>query len=92
MAAELNDTLNFKKYVSRAQNFKNIFNPQSGFMQPKLNGNFKYGFIPEEVNYNYTEANSWQYSFFVPHDIDGLIKLHNGKEKFENIIYRQATK
>ena len=86
MAAELNDTLNFKKYVSRAQNFKNIFNPQSGFMQPKLNGNFKYGFIPEEVNYNYTEANSWQYSFFVPHDIDGLIKLHNGKEKFENIL------
>ena len=44
-------------------------------------------FYPEEVNYNYTEANSWQYSFFVPHDIDGLIKLHNGKEKFENISY-----
>ena len=86
MSNELNDTLNFNKYINRAQNFKNIFNPKSGFMQPKLNGNFKLGFIPEEVNYNYTEANSWQYSFFVPHDIKGLIKLHKGEDNFENIL------
>ena len=86
MADLCNDTLNYKKYAKRAQGFKNIFNPNTGFMQPKLNGNFKFGFIPEEVNYNYTEANSWQYSFFVPHDIDGLIKLHNGKDNFEVLL------
>jgi predicted alpha-1,2-mannosidase len=53
-------------------------------MQPKTNGNWKSGFIASEVNYNYTEANSWQYSFFVPHDVEGLINIHQGKERFEN--------
>ena len=30
----------------------------------------------------YTEGNAWQYSWFVPHDVEGLIALHNGKEAF----------
>jgi hypothetical protein len=34
------------------------------------------------VNFNYTEANSWQYSFYVPQDVSGLIKLMGGKEVF----------
>ena len=83
MAKLLEDTLSLKEYIERAQSYKNIFNSNSGFMQPKTNGNWKSGFIPSEVNYNYTEANSWQYSFFVPHDIQGLIKQHGGKEVFE---------
>ena len=40
-------------------------------------------FDPYEVNFNYTEANAWQYSFYVPQDISGFIKLHGGKEAFE---------
>ena len=83
MAKLLGDTLILKEYIERAQSYKNIFNSSSGFMQPKTNGNWKSGFIPSEVNYNYTEANSWQYSFFVPHDIEGLINQHGGKEVFE---------
>ena len=83
MAKLLGDTLILKEYIERAQSYKNIFNSSSGFMQPKTNGNWKSGFIPSEVNYNYTEANSWQYSFFVPHDIQGLINQHGGKEIFE---------
>jgi hypothetical protein len=39
-------------------------------------------FDPKEVNFNYTEANSWQYSFFVPQDIDGLIDMMGGADKF----------
>src|SRR5207247_3076704 len=35
-----------------------------------------------EVNFNFTEANAWQYSFFVPQDISGLIELMGGKENF----------
>ena len=62
--------------LSRSQSYKNLFNKNTGLMQPKTNGNWKSGFIPSEVNYNYTEANSWQYSFFVPHDMKGLINLH----------------
>ena len=84
MAQLFNDTNTLYEYVNRSQSYKNLFNINSGLMQPKTNGNWKTGFIPSEVNYNYTEANSWQYSFFVPHDIKGLIDLHGGREFFEN--------
>ena len=40
-------------------------------------------FRSAEVDQNFTEANSWQYSFYVPQDIAGLIKLHGGKDNFE---------
>ena len=53
-------------------------------MQAKFNGSWQYGFKPEEVNFNFTEANSWQYSMFVPQDVAGLIQLHGGNELFEN--------
>ena len=84
MAQVYNDSTTMKSYIKRAQSYKNIYNLSSGLMQPKTNGNWKSGFIASEVNYNYTEANSWQYSFFVPHDVEGLINLHEGKESFEN--------
>jgi hypothetical protein len=52
-------------------------------MRPRLNGGFKHNFNPAEVDQHFTEANSWQYSFYVPHDVTGLINLHGGMEKFE---------
>ena len=79
----MNDSLSFNSFISRAQSYKNIFNPETGFMQPKYNGTWKSDFIPSEVNFNYTEANGWQYAFFVPHDISGLIEGHGGKDNFE---------
>ena len=83
LAKEMNDSISFNSFISRAQSYKNIFNPETGFMQPKYNGNWKSNFIPSEVNFNYTEANGWQYAFFVPHDIAGLIESHGGKDNFE---------
>ena len=71
-------------YITRAQYYKNCFNPSSGFMQSKVNGSWQYGFIPSEVNFNFTEANSWQYSMFVPQDLKGLIELHGSKGAFES--------
>ena len=41
-------------------------------------------FDPYEVNFNYTEANAWQYSLYVPQDISGLMNLMGGKKKLEN--------
>lgn len=72
-----------EEFIERAQFYKNSYNPSSGFMQPKMNGGWSAGFNPAEVNFNFTEANSWQYSMFVPHDIEGLIKLHGGSQNFE---------
>jgi len=71
-------------FYKRSQNYRNIFNPETGFMQSKMNGRWNPSFDPTEVNFNFTEANSWQYSFFVPHDISGLIDLHQGQSQFEN--------
>lgn len=70
-------------FYKRAQSYKNIYNPSNKFMQPKFNGEFKKDFHPSEVTFDYTEANSWQYSLFVPQDISGLIKLLGGKDSLE---------
>jgi len=73
----------YQNYIERAQYYQNLFNPELGFMQAKMNGGWTTGFDPAEVNFNFTEANSWQYSLFVPHDIKGLIELYGGEAGFE---------
>lgn len=72
----------YKAFIRRAQYYKNIFDPQTGFMRAKTNDTWFSPFDPAEVNFNYTEANSWQYSSFVPQDISGLMELMGGREKF----------
>ena len=55
-------------------------------MRAKLsNGKWKTPFNPrssEHRNNEYTEGNAWQYSWFVPQDVEGLINLFGSKEKF----------
>ncbi len=70
-------------YFKRAQAYKNILDIKTGFMRPRKNGNWLSPFDPREVNNNFTEANSWQYSFYVPQDIDGYMELIGGKQKLE---------
>ena len=69
-------------FTSRAHHFMNLFDPQTGFMRPKRNGGFIEPFAPNEVTFHFTEGNSWQYSFFVPHNVDRLMELMGGREKF----------
>lgn len=82
MAKALGEEDDYKRFIKRAQYYKNVFDPDSGFMRAKMNGRWFFPFDPAEVNFNYTEANSWQYSFYVPQDVSGLIKLMGGKESF----------
>lgn len=70
------------EFGERGQFYRNMFDPSTGFMRAKENGRWFKPFDPASVTFNYTEANAWQYSFFVPHDIPGLIGLHGGKERF----------
>ena len=86
MAKDLGYDEDYKRYIERAQSYKNIFNPANGFMQPKKENIWKNPFDPREVDFNFTEANSWQYSFFVPHDVEGLIKMHGGDEPFVTML------
>ncbi|NNM16447.1 MAG: glycoside hydrolase family 92 protein, partial [Bacteroidia bacterium] len=63
--------------------YRNLFDKETGFMRPRKNGGWFGSFDPTEVNFHFTEANSWQYSMFVPHNISDLIALHGGDEAFE---------
>jgi predicted alpha-1,2-mannosidase len=83
MAQILNKTEDFNYFMKRSQSWKNIFDWNTGFMRPKKNGGWDKPFDPREINNNYTEGNSWQYSFFVPQDIPGMIAAYGGKNKFE---------
>lgn len=83
MAQILNKQEDYQYFMKRSQNWKNIFDWETGFMRPKKNGGWDKPFDPREVNNNFTEGNSWQYSFFVPQDIHGMIQAYGGKEKFE---------
>jgi len=73
----------YQTFIQRAQYYKNLFDPVSGMMRGKSNHRWWQPFYPEEVNFNYTEANSWQYSFYVPQDVEGLARLHGGLEPLE---------
>lgn len=77
--SKANDYVN---YIRRSRSFENLFDSETGFMRPKQNGGFTKPFAPQEVTFNFTEGNSWVYSFFVPQDVSRLIKLQGGRQKF----------
>ena len=83
MAKALGKEDDYKTYLERAQNYKNVFDPDSQFMRGRFRNTWFAPFDPYEVNFNYTEANAWQYSFYVPQDVSGFIKLLGGKDKLE---------
>ena len=72
-----------EEFTKRAQYYKNIFDKESGFFRGKTNGRFVQPFNPIEVNFMLTEANTWQYNFFVPQDVNTHINLLGGDEKYE---------
>jgi len=83
MARIVNKKEDYTYFIQRSQNWKNIFDWKTGFMRPKKNGGWDSPFDPKEVNNNYTEGNAWQYSFFVPQDIQGMIDAYGGNDPFE---------
>ena len=81
--AKMNDHPSvYKTYIQRAQNYKNLFDPETHHMRGKIQASWYSPFDPREINNFYTEGNSWQYTFAVPQDINGLIRLHGGEEAF----------
>lgn len=86
LAKELNAEKQYQIFRERAQNYRHHFDVNTGFMRALDNkGQFREPF--DENAYHpedYCEANAWQYSFFVPHDVDGLVELMGGKSSFVN--------
>lgn len=83
MAKILNKNDDFLYFSRRAQNWKNLFNWQTQFIQPKKNGGWLKPFDPREISNNYTEGNGWQYTFFVPQNIPEMIAAFGGNQKFD---------
>ena len=83
MAQILGKTEDYQYFMKRSQSWKNLFDWETGFIRPKKNGGWDKPFDPREVNNNFTEGNAWQYTFFVPHDIQGMIEAYGGNDKFE---------
>jgi hypothetical protein len=83
MANSMGEQKDYKTFLERSQNYKNVFDPTTKFMRGRFRNTWFAPFDPYEVNFNYTEANSWQYSFYVPHDITGFMNLQGGKDQLE---------
>lgn len=91
VARMLGKTEDHQRYSRRAQSYKNVFDPVIGFMRPRSNGNWIEPFDPREVTFAFTEANSWQYTFFAPQDISGLIDLMGGRRQFADKLDQLFT-
>lgn len=84
MAHAMNRADIAKTFDKRAENWRNLFNTKDGFIEPRLsNGQFRTPFDPAraEGDSGFTEGNSWQYSWFEPQDIQGMINLLGGDQQ-----------
>ncbi|HDR50955.1 MAG TPA: glycoside hydrolase family 92 protein, partial [Mariniphaga anaerophila] len=82
MAKQLGNESDYKKLMEQAGYWKNIFDPETKFIRPKLpNGEFIEDFDPMKAWDGFQEGNAYQFTWFVPHDIAGLIEKM-GKDLF----------
>jgi len=88
LAKSLNKTADYEYFMKQSQNFKNLFNKETGFFEPRTaDGNWVEGFNVKHSggmgnrDY-YDENNGWTYLWDVQHDVSGLISLLGGREKF----------
>ena len=84
MAEHLGNSDVSSNFRSRAYNYQNVFDPETRFFRARRNGGWFTPFDPAEVNFNYTEANAWQYSLFAPQNIPHHIQIMGGKDIFKS--------
>lgn len=83
MATKLGKQHIADEFYRRSANYRNVYNPVSTFMQPRDDeGRFIANFTPDHYTEHICESNGWHYFWSVQHDIDGLIALTGGKERF----------
>jgi predicted alpha-1,2-mannosidase len=84
MAGAMKRTDVAETFTQRSSNWRNSFNAKDGFVEPRLaNGDFRVPFNPAKAGAGsgFTEGNAWQYSWYQPHDVQGLINLLGGKQQ-----------
>ncbi|MEE3147652.1 MAG: GH92 family glycosyl hydrolase, partial [Bacteroidota bacterium] len=82
----------YKYFSKRAENWKKLHDNKTNFFRPKTEENkFVEPFVAKEYTCFYSESNAWQYYWFVPQDIQGLIKKTGGRTAFEQKLDSMFT-
>jgi predicted alpha-1,2-mannosidase len=71
-----------EQFYARSEAWRHLLDPESGFFRPRENQRWLTPFDPYRVDNNFTEANAWQYSMFVQHNVAGLIAAIGGDGAF----------
>lgn len=84
LAREMGDSAAAETFRRRAESWRNIFDSVNGFMRARdSKGDWKSPFDPMSTEgQGFIEGNSWNYSFYVPHDVEGLMRLMGGRDRF----------
>lgn len=87
LAKKLGKVDDYEHFMKRSEFYRNLYDSKSNFFRPKnKNGNWLEPFNPLAYGANlvspYTEGNAWQYLFYAPHDMAGLINLFGGNKGF----------
>ena len=86
VAKLLGKTDDYEYFFSRSRSYKKYYDPETRFLRAvDTDGKFRLPFNPffaEHRTNDYTEGNAWQYTFLVPHDVKGLIKLFGSDKAF----------
>lgn len=87
MAKSLGKTNDYNQFIKRAGNYQNMFDPETRYMRPKYkDGRWLEKFDPIHTG-GYTEGNAWQYTFFVPHDVNKLVSLIGADTFTSRLVY-----
>ncbi|MCG6186830.1 GH92 family glycosyl hydrolase [Maribellus maritimus] len=95
MAKNMKNEADYNMFMKRSENYKNVWNPQTGYMHPReQDGSWIGNFDPSvsKTPRGFCESNSAIYSYFVPHDIEGLAALSGGKDAFVEKLNSQFEK
>ncbi|MGB0880522.1 MAG: GH92 family glycosyl hydrolase [Polaribacter sp.] len=84
IAKKAGDTKTEKEFLERSAYYNNVFNPKNGYMSPRLsNGSFRKNFDPlDTYGQGFIEGNAWNYGLYVPHQLDKMVTMMGGKERF----------
>ena len=86
VAKELGKTADYDYFLERSKSYRHFFDPQTRFMRGlDSKGRFRTPFNPFASTHredDYCEGNAWQYTWLVPHDVEGLIECFGSKEAF----------
>ena len=88
VAQKLGKQEDYEYFLKRSKSYKNYFDASTGFMRGKmLDGSWRTPFSPYASSHrddDYCEGNAWQYTWLVPHDVEGLVECFGSKEAFVN--------